>query len=361
MDVFRVGQPDTTCFPYAIWAKLLSRRARRSLPASAGYQHAQGYGPLREAIASHAGITRGVRCTPEQVIVTAGAQGALDLIARVLLRPAGHAWIEEPGYQGARGALQAAGASPVPVPVDWEGIEVSSGRQRCPEARLAVVTPSHQFPTGGVMSLSRRLSLLAWADAASAWIVEDDYDSEYRYGGRPLEALQGLDATGRVLYVGTFSKVLFPSLRLGYLIAPYALIDRLVAARSFVDGHLPILEQMALADFMSEGHLVRHVRRARTLYLERRNALVEALRQELGGMLDVSAPESGLHLVAWLPPGRTSQAIVRQAAARRLRVAPLTRFCMQPPPRDGLVFGYATAAPTALRMGVKRLAQALDA
>jgi GntR family transcriptional regulator/MocR family aminotransferase len=186
---------------------------------------------VREAIAAHIGMTRGLHCSPEQIILTAGAQGALDLVARVLLDPGDLAWVEDPGYSGARGALLAAGAKLVAVPVDREGIEVQTGRQLCPEARLAIVTPSHQFPTGVSMNLSRRLALLEWSRKASAWIVEDDYDSEYRFSGRPLEALQSLDRAGRVLYIGTFSKVLFPSLRLGYLVAPPELLPGLLAAR----------------------------------------------------------------------------------------------------------------------------------
>src|SRR5262249_24529721 len=204
--------------------------------------------PLREAIAAQIGVTRGVRCSPEQIIITAGSQGALDLAARTLLSPGEAAWLENPGYFGARGALAAAGARPVPVPVDEQGLVVESGRTRCPEARLVSTTPSHQSPTGVTMSLSRRMSLLHWARQAGAWILEDDYDSEFRFGGRPLEALQGLDHDGRVLYIGTFSKVLFPALRLGYLVAPTPLIEPLLLMRRCLALHAPMLEQMALCD-----------------------------------------------------------------------------------------------------------------
>lgn len=265
MGVFRVGKPDVALFPYDTWSKLVARHARQSLHAVALYQDAHGYAPLREAIAAHIGITRGVHCAPEQIILTAGSQGAIDLVARVLLDPGDRAWVEDPGYPGGRGALLAAGARPIPVPVDGEGIAVEAGRERCHDARLAIVTPSHQFPTGVTMSLRRRLALLQWAGDARAWIVEDDYDSEYRFSGRPLEALQGLDTAARVIYVGTFSKVLFPALRLGYLVAPPALIPGLLAARRLIDVHPPLLEQVALADFLAEGHFVRHLRRTRAV------------------------------------------------------------------------------------------------
>jgi len=360
-SVFRVGKPDAALFPYEIWSRLVARRARQSLQAVALYQNAQGYTPLREAIAAHIGITRGVHCIPEQIIITAGAQGALDLVARVLLDPNNPAWVEDPGYAGARGALLAAGARPIPVPVDTEGIEVEAGRRLCREARLAVVTPSHQFPTGVTMSLRRRLTLLQWAGEADAWIVEDDYDSEYRFSGRPLEALQGLDGTGRVIYIGTFSKVLFPSLRLGYLVVPSALLSGFLATRRLIDVHPPLLEQMALADFIAEGHFVRHLRKTRVRYRERRDALVDALTRELGDVLDVAAPEAGMHLVAWLPLGMSAQTVAHSAAANGLHIRPISHFSPRPPRRDGLVLGFASSSPQELRAGVHTLARALQA
>ena len=358
-SLFRTGQPDVASFPYETWARLVAKHARHSLQAVSTYQDAQGYPPLREAIAAHIGITRGVHCSPEQIVLTAGSQGALDLVARILLDPGDLAWVEDPGYAGARGALLAAGATLVPVPVDREGIDVEAGRQLCRDARLAVVTPSHQFPTSVTMSLSRRLELLKWAREAQAWIVEDDYDSEYRFSGRPLEALQGLDNARRVVYIGTFSKVLFPSLRLGYLVAPIELLGGLVAARSMIDVHLPLLEQMALADFIAEGHFARHLRKMRVLYAERRNTLIEALTRALGDILDVAVPEAGMHLVAWLPEGMSAQVVARQASAHGLRIPPISQFSSQPLQRDGLLFGFASSSPDELRAGVKTLAMAL--
>ena len=237
---FRAGVPALDLFPYQIWAQLVTRRVRHSLQEASDDQDPAGYRPLREAIAAHIGVTRGVRCTADQVIVVSGAQAALDLATRILLDPGDMAWIEDPGYPGARGALEGAGAQLVPVPVKEDGLDVGAGRARCPQARLAYVTPSHQFPLGVTMSLAQRLALLEWANQANAWILEDDYDSEYRFSGRPLEALQGLDSTNHVIYLGTFSKVLFPALRLGYLVVPPDLTEVFVAVRLFVDRHVPL-------------------------------------------------------------------------------------------------------------------------
>jgi GntR family transcriptional regulator / MocR family aminotransferase len=359
--VFGIGQPDVAAFPFQTWARLLARHAHRSLRSVALYQSALGYLPLREAIAAHIGVTRGVNCSPQQIVITAGAQGALDLIARVLLDPGDRVWVEDPGYHGARGALLAAGARLVPVPVDDQGIDVAAGQRLASGARLAVVTPSHQFPTAVPMTMTRRLDLLAWAGESNAWIVEDDYDSEYRYGGRPLEALQGLDSSGRVLYVGTFSKVLFPSLRLGYVVVHPALVPGFLAAQSFAVHHLPLVEQMALADFIAEGHFARHLRKMRHLYLERRNTLVDALTQQLRDIMRVVVPTAGMHLVAWLPSALNVSPVVEQAAAHGLRILPISQFAMCPPQRDGLMFGFAGASPDRLRAGVYTLTLAMRA
>src|SRR6266700_1781704 len=359
-SLFLVGQPDITSFPYETWARLVARHARQSLQTVSLYQNVQGYAPLRQAIATHIGMTRGVHCSPEQIILTTGAQGALDLIARVLLDPGDPAWIEDPGYSGARGALLAAGAQLAAVPVDGEGLDIDAGRQLCPEARLAIVTPSHQFPTGVTMNLSRRLALLEWSREAHAWIVEDDYDSEYRFSGRPLEALHGLDRAGRVLYIGTFSKILFPSLRLGYLVAPPELLTGLIATQRLISVHLPLLEQLALADFMAQGYFARHIRTMRQLYKERRNALVDALARELGTRLEVTVPEAGMHLVVWLPKGMSAQAVARRAAASGLHILPISHFSPRSLQRDGLVLGFASASPQELRAGVQMLSLALQ-
>jgi len=338
---------------------MVTRRVRHSLQDASDNQDPAGYRLLREAIAAHIGVTRGVRCTADQVIVVSGAQAALDLAARILLDSGDRAWIEDPGYPGARGALAGAGAQLVPIPVKADGLDVGAGRARYPEARLAYVTPSHQFPLGVTMSLAQRLALLEWANEAGAWILEDDYDSEYRFSGRPLEALQGLDSTGHVVYLGTFSKVLFPALRLGYLVVPPDLTEVFVAVRLFADRHVPILEQMALADFITEGHFARHIRRMHTVYAQRRATLLAAVASELGELLAVHAPEAGMHLVGWLPPRVDDAAVAQQAAKHGVEVIPVSAFRQEPMPRGGLVLGYAAVNEQEIRDGVHRLALAI--
>jgi GntR family transcriptional regulator/MocR family aminotransferase len=357
---FSGGEPGLELFPYEVWARLIARRARQSVRAFAHYQQPAGYLPLREAIAAQVGVTRGVRCTPEQVIMTAGSQGAHDLAARTLLNPGEAVWLENPGYFGARGALLATGARLVPVPVDEQGLMVEIGRERCESARLVSATPSHQFPTGVTMSLSRRMLLLDWARQAGAWILEDDYDSEYRFRGRPLEALQGLDHDGCVLYIGTFSKVLFPALRLGYLIAPTELIEPLLLMRRSLDMHLPLLEQMALCDFLHEGHYARHLRHMRHHYQKLRDLLCLELQTHLGGLLEVHTPEAGMHLVGWLPPGKDDRCAAQLAAQRGIQVLPISTYSLEPLSRGGLVFGYAGTDEQAIPSGVKKLAAALE-
>ncbi len=356
---FQPGLPALDALPTELWAQLLTRRARRSLPDLLAYQDSPGYRPLREAIAAYLGASRGVRCTAAQVLVVAGGQGGLDLAARVLLDPGDAAWVEDPGYLRARGALLAAGARLVPVPIDGQGLDVAAGQERAPDARLAYVTPSHQFPLGPAMGLARRLALLEWAARTGAWIVEDDYDGEFRYAGRPLPALQGLRPDGRVVYVGTFSKVLFPALRLGYLVVPPALVAPFVAARRFVDGHPPALEQAALADFVAEGHFARHLRRMRALYAGRVAALAAAARHDLAGLLDLRPTPSGMHLVGWLPPGVDDRAAARQAAAHDVVTVPVSSFAIEPLDRGGLLLGFAAVDEPAIRDGVHRLATAL--
>src|SRR5215467_7777236 len=356
LPAFRAGVPALDLFPFQLWAQLVTRRVRRSLQKASDNQDPAGYRPLREAIAAHIGVTRGVRCTADQVIVVSGTQAALDLAARILLDPGDMAWMENPGYPGARGALEGAGAQLAPIPVNADGLDVRAGRTRCPQARVAYVTPSHQFPLGVTMSLAQRLALLEWANEANAWILEDDYDSEYRFSGRPLEALQGLDRTNRVIYLGTFSKVLFPALRLGYLVVPSELTHIFVAVRQFVDRHVPILEQMALADFITEEHFARHLRRMHTRYAERRAALIAAVASELGEMLEVHAPEAGMHLVGWLPPHLNDATVAQQAEAYGVEVIPVSVFSSEPMHRKGLVLGYAAVSEQEIRDGVQRLA-----
>ncbi len=356
---FRPGVPALEEFPFRVWRRLAGRAWRRPRPGLLGYGDPAGYWPLRRGISEHLGPARAVRCSPEQVIVVSGSQQALDLCARVLLDPGDAAWVEDPGYGGARAALLGAGAELVPVPVDAEGLDVGAGVALRAGARLACVTPSHQYPLGATMSLARRLELLRWAGRSGAWVLEDDYDSEYRYSGRPLEALQGLDLGGRVVYVGTFSKILYPSLRLGYLVVPPDLVDAFTAARELSDRQPPGLDQAVLADFVGEGHFARHLRRTRALYAERQAVLVEEAGRRLSGRLDVAPAQAGMHLVGWLPAGEDDRKASQRAAERGVEAPAVSLYGGSPDDRGGLLLGYAAFGEAAIREGVRHLAEAL--
>lgn len=358
---FQTGVPALDAFPFDTWSKLSARHWRRPADTLLGYGEPQGHAPLRRAIASYLGLSRAVRCTPEQVVVVDGAQMAFDLIARVLLDPGDAAWMEEPGYPGARAAFTAAGARLANVPVDAEGLDVAAGAALEPGARLVYVTPSHQFPLGMTMSLPRRLALLDWASGAGAWVVEDDFDSEYRYEGRPLASLQGLDDDGRVVYVGTFSKFMFPSLRLGYIVAPRALVDAFVAARAMSGRHSPSVEQAVLTDFIEEGHFGRHIRRMRTLYRERQTFLVNALREEAGDLVAVEPADAGIQLTAWLPEGLDDAEVSRAALARGVESRPMSVFYAGEPGRPGVELGYAAFDEAQIRRGAAEFAAAVRA
>jgi GntR family transcriptional regulator/MocR family aminotransferase len=354
---FRVSQPALDAFPFAAWARLVGRHARRARSALSdlGYGDPLGHRPFREAVAAYLRTARAVRCEADQVLVVGGSQQALSLAARVLLEPGSPVWVEEPGYGGARDALRLRGARLVPVPVDGEGLDVDAGVALCARARAAYVTPSHQYPLGMTMSASRRLRLLDWARSSGAWILEDDYDSEYRYGGPPIASLQGLDREARVLYVGTFSKVLFPALRLGYLVVPPDLVARFAAVRDATDIFPPTLAQAVLADFLREGHFARHLRRMRSIYRERREALVSAIRGELGEGFEVLGGEAGMHLVVTLPKGVRDRDVAARAAQHGLWAMPLSSCHLGRAVRQGLVLGFGGTDLREIRDGVRRL------
>lgn len=358
---FRYGVPAVDEFPQAVWRRLLARQARAASLDSLHYGPPEGYAPLREAIADYLQRARGVVCSAEQVIVVNGSQQALDLTARVLLDPGDGVVIEEPHYQGARQVFLAAGARLLTVPVDAEGLNVAALPDPATRVRLAYVTPSHQFPSGAIMSLARRLGLLAWAERVGAYIVEDDYDSEFRYAGRPVEALQGLDCSGRVIYVGTFSKVLFPALRLGYVVLPPSLRQAFTMAKWLTDRHTSTLEQEVLTDFIREGHFERHLRRSRTRYAVRREALLEALGTFLGPQIDVSGANAGMHLLVWLRHLAPSavEALITRAAQAHVGLYSITPYYLTPPPQAGLLLGYTSMTPDAIRAGIRRLATLL--
>jgi GntR family transcriptional regulator/MocR family aminotransferase len=345
---FRLGTPDPALFPWDDWRRALARQSRGPRRSGGGYDAPEGDLRLRAALARHLGVTRAVQVGPEDVIVTSGAQQAFDLAARVLVEPGDVVAVEEPGYPPVRQLLRTLGARVQPVPVDAEGLDVAA----LPDAaRLVYVTPSHQFPLGVPMSLSRRLALLAWARRRRAAILEDDYDSELRFDGRPLDPLQRLDREGLVLYVGTFSKVLLPALRLGFLVAPAPLIPALRAAKRVTDSHGPPEPQRALAELIDEGLLARHVRKLLRVYRERRDRLLETLRRELPA-LELLGGSAGLHIAGFLGG---AERLAARALVRGVAVEPLARYYARPA-RDGLAFGYGGIRASQIAEGIARLA-----
>lgn len=364
---FRPGMPALDLFPTKVWERLWTRRWRTLTANEMSYGAAIGYRPLREAIAAYLGAARGVRCSVEQVIIVNGAQQAIDIAVRLLLDAGDVAWVENPGYNGAHAALRGAGVRLAPIPVDEEGIDVAFGAAHHPSARLVYVTPSHQYPLGVTMSLARRLALLQWAERTDAWILEDDYDSEYLYAGRPLAALQGLDRTERVIYIGTYSKVLFPALRLGYVIVPPALVDAFTTACAIGGRGCPTLDQAVLADFMSDGHFARHVRRMRVIHEERRTATVESVRAELDGLVEIRTAQAGLHCAAWLPPYLDDQWAAERLAQHHIFTPPLSSYIIQQDKGaadarpNGFVLGYGAIPVAQIRLSVHKMAQVLSA
>jgi GntR family transcriptional regulator/MocR family aminotransferase len=357
---FQPGIPALAELPHEIWARIGARVRRQPATDLLTYGDPRGYRPLREAVAERLRRTRAVRAVSDQVLIVQGAQQALYLTALLLLDPGDSAWVEEPCYPGMRAALLAAGIDVVPVPVDADGLDVPQGRRLREGARLAGVTPSHQSPLGVTMTLRRRLELLDWARQTGAWIMEDDYDSEYRYAGRPLAALQGLDQNERVIYVGTLSKSIFPSLRLGYLVVPAALVSAFAAAIAATSRQTPTLEQAQVAEFIAGGHMDRHVRRMRVLYEHRQQVLVAEAERQLCGLLDVPPATAGMHLLGWLPEGVDERAVTRVATRRRVSVVPLSStYASRQPPRPGLILGYAGYSDGSIRQGVTRLRGAL--
>jgi GntR family transcriptional regulator/MocR family aminotransferase len=356
---FRTSTPALDAFPYRLWARLLARRWKESARDLLTYGDPAGYLPLREAIATYLSSTRGVRCAPDQVILTNGSQHALTLAAAVLIDAGDTVWIEDPGFLGARAAFSSVGAKLIAVPVDEHGLDVDAGVERAPHARVAYVTPSHQYPLGPTLTLPRRLALLQWATRSGAWIVEDDYDSEFRYSGRPLPALQGIDSDDRVIYVGTFSKVLFPSIRTGYIVAPRHLVPAFLAARSLTGHPAPSLDHAVLADFIEGGHFARHIHRMRVVYARRQRTLVSAVSRELPDILEIEPSEAGMHLIGWLPQTMDDQWACRAALEEGVEVTPLSLYGIEPQQRGALRLGYTGFSPKQIWEGVRRLGTAL--
>lgn len=361
---FRHGLPGMTDFPRAQWRRHLARAARRGDVGALDYPPAQGATALREAIAAYLRRSRGLHAAPEHIVIVSGSQQGLDLAARLLLEAGTVALVEDPGYEGARSAFELAGARVAPVPVDENGMDLArapAGAAR--RARLAYVTPSHQYPLGGVLPLARRLALLDWAARAGAYVVEDDYDGEFRFEGRPVAPLKVLDESDRVLFLGTFSKVMFPALRLGYVVVPPVLARPFARLKALADGGTPLLEQDALAAFITSGGFERHLRRARARHAERRAALLDAVARELGDGVAIVGTNAGLHaylrLRGWSPA--RAAALARRAYAAGVGVYPATPYYSRPPREAGLVLGYGGLEPAEIRAGIATLAAVMAA
>ncbi len=338
---FRLGVPALDQFPVALWERVSSRELRRTPASRLSYGDPRGIRPLREAIARYLRSARRIECDPDDIVVTCGSQQAIDLAARLVIDPGDQVWLEDPGYVPARGAFIAAGGVPVDLPVDREGLRVDLGLQRAPDARAVFLVPGRHLPLGGVLSESRRRALLKWATDRRAWIIEDDYAAEFRFSSRPVSSLRAGTRGSPVLYVSSFSKILFPALRIGYVVVPSHLAESFARARIFTDLHPPYHDQAVLAAFLQGGHFERHVRRVRAAYLERQALLRSILERDLAGVARVEASDGALHLVLWLPRDWTEDLIVREGARRGLDLVPLGSFCSSAQLGPALVLGYS--------------------
>ncbi|HJU71268.1 MAG TPA: PLP-dependent aminotransferase family protein [Paucimonas sp.] len=354
---FMPGVPDVTLFPNKVWSRLQNKYWRRSRADMLTYGHGGGYLPLREAIAEHLRVARSVNCTAEQILVTTGIHQSIDLATKLLADVGDRAWVEDPCYWGTRSILHSLNLKPVPITVDGEGIGLRTSDLRHPP-RFIFVTPSHQYPLGPVMSLSRRRMLLEYAAVHNAWIMEDDYDSEFRYNSRPLASLQGMDTYDRVLYLGSFSKTLFPGLRIGFLVVPHSLAAPFGTGLSELYRGGQLFTQAVLAEFMAEGHFASHIRRMRVLYAERLRLLQEAIHANFGDALPISGGDAGLHLTLGLPDDCDDRTISRRAQGEGIIARPLSRYYMKPAnARRGLILGYACVPNELIRPTFDRLAR----
>jgi GntR family transcriptional regulator/MocR family aminotransferase len=362
---FRSGQPAVDLFPTGVWGRLMAARWRRVPAAALGYGDSLGLDDLRRAVAGYVARARGLDCRPDQIVITQGAQHAMALVCRALLTPGDRAWVEDPGYPGARFALGDAGARPAAVPVDEDGLRVDDAIRLAPDARLAIVTPSRQMPLGTAMSASRRTALLNWAAAPGRWVIEDDYDSEFRYVDRPSQPLYALDDAGAVIHIGSFTKLLYPALRLGYIVLPKApdaaatLRETIGALRRASDVASPYFEQAVMADFIDGGELERHLRTVRGVYRRRLEVLRHAIESDLAGLASMQPSDAGRAVLLWLAPEIAEGAAVREATAAGVDVVPLSAFCVSPMARGGLVLGYGGLRDSDIRRGVAALAGAL--
>ena len=358
---FQNGIPAFSEFPVKIWQKLINQTMQNFSNLQLGYGEAAGFKPLREAIASYLGAYRAVNCNADQIIIVNGTQQGLDLIGRILLKPGSAVWIEDPGYFGARAAMIFAGAEIFPSPLDNEGLDLDYSSRNNPKPSLIFTTPSHQFPLGLTMSISRRLNLLRYASENKCWIVEDDYDSEFRYSGSPLPSLQGLDKDKRVLYIGTFSKVLFPGLRLGYLVLPDpGMVDEFVSVKSLIDRQNPIFEQIVLAKFIEGGYFTQHLRKMRMLYKAKQEFLIDEIKRELKGMVNAEPHSAGMHIIAWMPKKIADIKIANEALKNNIIVRPLSEYSIKFSKKPGLLLGYTAFDKNQIRKGIMELKKVLS-
>lgn len=358
---FGAAMPDIRAFPVSIWNRIAARVARTHSLQAFDYCDPQGHGPLREEIARYLAAHRGVRCSADNIIVLTSSQQALAMIASLMVDAGDTVAVEDPGYPGVKSALRMAGAELLPIPVDRAGLRADLlVRQRRP-VRGVYVTPSHQYPTGATLSLERRLRLIDWARSRKAWIVEDDYDSEYRYEGSPISCIQGLDTSGCVLYVGTFTKTLFPGLRLAYLVVPSHLVRAFVTARTLLDGHSAYLHQAVLTEFMAAGHFTAHIRRMRQLYKGRRDAFLAAFHKHLGAFAEIESATGGFQVACYLHGATTEAASMAAAASVGIELPSLKSLYISQPGRSGWVMGYVALTPQEAEAGVRKLARSLNA
>lgn len=359
---FRYGLPIVGAFPFNTWSRIVARRAMMSATSMLGYGEAAGYQPLRTELAEYLRRARGVVCDADQIIITNGSQQALDLIARVLVNPGDRVILEEPAYEGAREVFQVSGARIDAVPVDKHGLQVDRLPGGSTPCRIVYVTPSHQFPTGAVLSADRRRKLLKWAQRQGCFVIEDDYDGELRYDIRPLEAIKAAEPQEQVIYIGTMSKVLFPSLRLGYLVSPLQLVKALVAAKHVTDRQTAFLLQTSLSDFMAQGHFNRHLLRAKRLCAHRRRALLEAIDQHLGPKVSVTGANAGIHVMMSFNARSTDdvERVIARSADVGVGIYPIAPYYLHAPRRAGLLLGYASMEADMIREGIKRLAAVIE-
>lgn len=359
-QMFNIGIGCVDQFPHDLWGRLLGRVWRRSIQEIPHYNHPAGYPPLKRILVDYVHSTRGVNCSEEQIIIVNGTQQAINLTASVLLQQGSSVWLDDPGYDSARAILTARGANICPIPSESDGMNITMAAQTYPDACLVYTAPSHQFPLGTTLSLTKRLALLEWANKNQAWIFEDDYNSEFRYLSKPIQALQGLDAHQRVIYAGTFSKMMYPGFRLGFLIVPKILIEPFTMMKYYSDSHSGYLEQAALAQFIQEGHYARHVRKVRKVCYSRQNALISAINTYLPHVFNVEQTDSGIHAVCWLKPGISLPFILSTCHQLGFGVQPLSRYCMNSHENNAILFGYAAHTETEITRSIIALSHALQ-